>query len=197
MGLCSVHYSKHCIYIYIYITEFYILSFFAEQFLVLCRRAVCLAHSSTQKALSSLHYTEMKTRRTKLTHWTHQVPWKEEDPHFFFFFKGRFPLYNRKKNAFIHSLSIYYVSAAVQCSEGGTVRTSVGFLLPWRMRLAALVLTPRLTASFQDGWDCLKSLRCILWLPRTFECYFYSLDSSGNSFGTLSHRTESGVATIF
>jgi len=106
----------------------------------------------------------------------------EKKTHFFFFKKGRFPLYNRK-NAFIPSLSICYVTPAVQYAEGKTVRrvsaVSASLKLHW-MWLATLILTPRLTASFQDIQHFLKSLRCILWHPRTFEFYFYSLDSSEN-----------------
>ena len=160
-----------------------------------CVGGLCAWHIVPHRKHSGAFITQ-KWRLREASWPTELTKFVEKKKTHTFFLRADF-LYIIEKNAFIHSLSIYCVSAAVQCSEGGTVRTSVGFLLPWRMRLAALVLAPRLTASFQDGWDCLKSLRCILWHPRTFECYFYSLHSSGNRFGNLSHRTESGVATIF
>lgn len=55
------------------------------------------------------------------------------------------------------------MTVAVQYSEGRTGgEVSASLKLGCESALAAIILTPRLVASFQDGQNFLESLRCIL-----------------------------------
>lgn len=203
--LCSVHYFKH----FMYITNFYILSFSAEQFLA-CAGGLCvwytiykasILESSYHRNENSQNWVDPLNSSSSLILNT-SLKWRPV-----LLKKGRFIFHNRN-NTFqcsSHSLSIYYgnwccVKLWRQDNQCGfylsEVELRVNWLLSSWLLLHRITLAFELMATFQDriflnAEDTFLDIREPLASISTY------WTAQRTMFGTLSNRTECGLGSTF